>query len=107
MYFSAADALVLPYLSATQSGIVQIAYNFNKPVITTNVGGLAEVVRNGITGYIVPPENPDALAQAILQFYGDNAEELFSTNVRIEKEKYSWENFAHAIEDLAFTGRPS
>jgi glycosyltransferase involved in cell wall biosynthesis len=105
VYFSAADAVVLPYLSGTQSGIIQIAYNFDKPVITTQVGGLAEVVHDGISGYVVPPENPDALAHAIIRFYHENSEEPFSRRVRTEKEKYSWENFAHAIEDLESSGR--
>jgi glycosyltransferase involved in cell wall biosynthesis len=107
VFFSAADAVVLPYLSATQSGIIQIAYNFDKPVITTNVGGLAEVVRDGLTGFVVAPENPNALAQAMIRFYRENSEEPFSRHVRTEKGKYSWENFAHAIEDLESSGRSS
>ncbi len=71
-YFSAADVVVLPYLSATQSGIVQIAYNFDKPVIATDTGGLAEVVVDKKTGLIVPPNSPEALAGAIKQFYTEN-----------------------------------
>jgi glycosyltransferase involved in cell wall biosynthesis len=100
LYFSAADAVVLPYRSATQSGIAQIAYNFDKPVIATNVGGLAEVVHEGITGYVVPPNQPDALAGAIQKFYDETREEEFSRNVRAEKKKYSWENLVSAIEEL-------
>ena len=57
-YFLAADLAVLPYVSATQSGIVQIAYNYDLPVVTTDVGGLPEVVHDGETGFIVPPEDP-------------------------------------------------
>ncbi len=99
-YFSAADAVILPYLSATQSGITQIAYNFDKPVIATNVGGLAEVVLDGRTGFIVPPNDPAALAGAILRYYDENKEEEFSAAVRIEKRRYSWEHLARAIEEL-------
>ena len=99
-YFSAADVVVLPYLSATQSGIAQIAYNFNKPVIATNVGGLAEVVIDGKTGFIVPPNDPGALANAIRRFYDENRDAEFAENVRREKLKYSWENLVQNIEQL-------
>ncbi|MFQ5486090.1 MAG: glycosyltransferase, partial [Desulfobacterales bacterium] len=68
LYFSAADVLVLPYKSATQSGIVQLAYHFEKPCIVTDVGGLSEVVINERTGYVVEPENPNAVAKAVLKF---------------------------------------
>lgn len=100
LYFSAADVVVLPYRSATQSGIIQIAYNFDKPVITTNVGGLSEVVINGKTGFVVPPDNPDALAGAITKFYEENRENEFASNVRREKERFSWDNLVAAIEDI-------
>ena len=100
VYFSAADVVVLPYLSATQSGITQIAYNFNKPVIATNVGGLAEVIIDGLTGYIVEPNNPMAIAYAIKKFYDERKEEEFSHNVEREKVKYSWESFVRNIEEL-------
>lgn len=100
VYFSAADVVVLPYLSATQSGIVQIAYNFDRPVIVTDVGGLSEVTLNGITGYVVPPNNPVALADAIRKFYSGGKEMIFSENVKREKKKYSWENFIEAIESI-------
>ena len=101
IYFSAADAVVLPYRSATQSGIAQIAYNFNTPVIATDVGGLSEVVRDDFTGLVVPPENPDALAQAITRFYRSGKEPIYRENVQQEKLKYSWQNFVQSIEELA------
>lgn len=100
LYFSAADVVVLPYLSATQSGIAQIAYNFDKPIITTNVGGLSEVVINGATGFIVPPNEHGKLAEAIRRFYAENREAEFVKNVRTEKKNYSWKNFVEAIESL-------
>jgi len=99
-YFSASDVIVLPYVNATQSGIAQIAYNFNKPVITTDVGGLAEVVIDGKTGLVVPPDSPDQLAQAIIKFFTENLGEKFSTGVEEEKKLYSWDNLIKAIEEL-------
>ena len=100
-YFSASDAVVLPYISATQSGIAQIAYNFDRPVIATDVGGLAEVVVDGQTGYIVPPEDASRLAAAIKKFYDEGHEAEFAARVGQEKHKYSWEHMVATIEELA------
>ena len=100
LYFSAADVVVLPYLSATQSGIAQIAYNFDKPIIATNVGGLAEVVIHKKTGFVVLPNDAKALAQAVIEFYSSDNERIFIENVKIEKKKYTWDNLVGNIEDL-------
>jgi len=105
MYFSAADLLVLPYRSATQSGIIQIAYNFDRPVIATNVGGLPEVVIHGRTGLIVPPDDPVALARAVEEFFRSGKMDEFTKNVREEKKKYSWDRLVEAIEDLTGSGK--
>ena len=102
-YFSASDVVVLPYHSATQSGIVQIAYQFDKPVIATDVGGLSEVVIDGTTGFIVKPDEPEELARAIVRFYGEKREAPFVSNVREEKKKYSWDSLIGAIERLMAT----
>ena len=99
-YFSASDCVILPYRDATQSGIVQIAMNFRKPVIATNVGGLSEVIENGKTGFIVEKENPTALAGAIKKFYSENKEEEFVKNISVEVKKYSWKNFVDGIYQL-------
>ena len=99
-YFSAADVVVLPYVSATQSAIVPIAYHFNKPVIVTNVGGLAEVVANGRTGFIVPPQNPKAFADAVVKFYQENCESGFALNIQKEKKQYGWDTFVERLESL-------
>ena len=104
-YFLAADLVVLPYVSATQSGIVQIAYNYDLPVVTTNVGGLPEVVADGCTGYIVPPENPEALAQAVVRFFREGKSVDFAANVAREKHKYSWDRMAEAVESFCQRGR--
>lgn len=99
-YFSASDVVILPYKDATQSGIVQIAMNFRKPVIATNVGGLGEVIRNNKTGYIVNKENHSQLANAILKFYNENKEEEFIRNTEKEIEKYSWQKFVEGMLEL-------
>jgi D-inositol-3-phosphate glycosyltransferase len=101
LYVSAADAVILPYVSATQSGIAQIAYHFDTPVIATDVGGLAEVVRDGVTGLVVPPADPVALAAAIRRFYEEQMEDRLVENVRHEKQRYSWDALVEAIETLA------
>ncbi|HEY4612639.1 MAG TPA: glycosyltransferase, partial [Bacteroidota bacterium] len=102
-YFCAADVVALPYLSATQSGIAQIAYNFGKPVIATNVGGLAEVVVDGVSGIVVSPNDPQAFADAIVQFYNKRLERKLSAGARQERKKYSWDAMVEAIEMLAKT----
>ena len=99
-YFCASDLVVLPYVSATQSGIAQIAYFYDRPVVATTVGGLPEMVRDGRTGYLVPPENPGALAGAVLKFYGENRAAFFEKNISVEKKKYSWDRMAETVEDL-------
>jgi glycosyltransferase involved in cell wall biosynthesis len=100
LYFSAADVVVLPYLSATQSGIAQIAYNFDLPVIATNVGGLSEVVLDGASGFLVPPGDAKSLAHSIRRYYDENRRDEFVTTVRKEKHKYSWQNLVGSIEEL-------
>jgi len=99
-YFCAADLVVQPYKSATQSGVTQIAYHFNRPMIITNVGGLAEFVPDGRAGYVVEPE-PKAISDAIVMFYRENKEEEFSSQVKIEKEKYSWDKMTEAVLSLS------
>lgn len=102
-YFSAADVVVLPYISATQSAIVPVAYHFNKPVIATNVGGLADVVIHGRTGFIVPPQNPKAFADAVVKFYEEKCESEFSLNIQSEKQQYEWDTFVQRFEGLIET----
>lgn len=97
-YFCAADLVVLPYITATQSGIVQVAYHYNKPVVVTDVGGLPEVVLDEKTGFVVPPKDPVALGEAIIRFYSDERESDFIENIRTEKQKYAWDRVAEAVE---------
>ncbi|HEY3294095.1 MAG TPA: glycosyltransferase [bacterium] len=98
-YFAAADAVVLPYRSATQSGIIQVAYALGTPVITTNVGGLGEVVTDGMTGLIVPPEDVTALSAAVERYYAMGGRDVFSGAVRREAKRFSWEALAKTIEE--------
>lgn len=99
-YFAASDLIVLPYTSATQSGIVQIAYGFEKPVVVTNVGGLPDVVENGKTGYVVPSHNPDAIAEAVIHFFRDDTHIDWETNIKNKAQQFSWETMVSRIEDL-------
>ena len=97
-YFSAADLVVQPYRSATQSGITQIAYHFEKPMVVTNVGGLPEVVPDGKTGFVTGPE-PRAIADAIIRFYEEGISDL-EIHLKEEKKKYSWAEFVRGIFEL-------
>lgn len=95
-YFSAADVVVLPYKTATQSGVTQIAFNFNRPVIISDVGGLSEMVEDGINGYVVKPVAED-IANAIIKFFKENKTNEFSKNVSLTKDSYSWHTFANNL----------
>ena len=99
-WFSAADVVVQPYVSATQSGITQVAYQFDVPVITTDVGGLGEVVKHGDTGLVVPPEDPEALAAAIVEFFEQDLGPKMSAAIGRHKEAFSWQRLVEAIEAL-------
>ena len=98
-YFSAADCVVLPYKSATQSGVTQIAYNFCTPIIVTNVGGLAEIVPDDRVGYVVEP-SAAALAEALERIYdGDNIAR-FEDNMIEERKRFTWSAMCDRIEEL-------
>ncbi len=99
-FFSASDVVLLPYSSATQSGITHVAYYYDKPVIATDVGGLAESVIDGKTGFVIKPEDPEAITDAVNKFYNNNLEGTFSANTAEEKKKYDWDNFVKDIEEL-------
>lgn len=97
--FSAADLVVQPYRSATQSGVTQIAYSFGTPMIVTDVGGLAEIVPDGRVGYVVRPE-PSAIAAAIARFYAENRGDEFTAAIAREKRRFSWEALADRFQEL-------
>jgi D-inositol-3-phosphate glycosyltransferase len=104
--FKAADVVVLPYRSATQSGVTHVAYALGKPVITTDVGGLAETVRPGETGLVVPPENPEALAAAIVRFFADDMGAKLAAGVQALRQAHSWETLAGEVLALGDTLAP-
>lgn len=93
LYFAAADVLVLPYRTATQSGIVGIALQMDRPVIATQVGGLGEYIQEAETGYLVEPENHEALGKAILNFFARGDQDSMPENIRNSKSQYSTRSF--------------
>ena len=102
-YFGAADLVVQPYKSATQSGISQLAYHFEKPMLVTNVGGLPEIVEDGKAGYVTEV-NVTAISEAIADFYENEREAEMIKGVRENKQAFSWAKMTEAVEELeAFT----
>ena len=101
-YFCGADMVVQPYRTATQSGVTQIAYHFERPMLVTNVGGLPEIVANGKVGYVVEV-NALSIADAIVDFYENGREDYFSSQAKEEKKRFLWDSFADGIEKLHAT----
>ncbi|WP_303312758.1 glycosyltransferase [Hymenobacter sp. BT730] len=99
-YFCAADMVVQPYKNATQSGVSQIAYHFERPMLVTDVGGLAELIPNGEVGYVVKP-TPKAIADALVDFYEHQREAEFTTGVWERKKQFSWSEMVQALKDVA------
>jgi D-inositol-3-phosphate glycosyltransferase len=99
LFFSAADMVVQPYKTATQSGVTQIAFYFEKPMLVTDVGGLREIVEDGKCGYVVKPEALP-IAEAIIDFFDNDRGEQFTAGVRQEKEKFSWDKMTDAILEV-------
>ena len=98
-YLSAADCVIQPYKSATQSGVTPLAYHFEKPMIVTNVGGLPALVPETV-GVICEP-NAMSIAEAISRFYEDDKKAFYEANLKEEKKKYSWDKITLAICELA------
>lgn len=99
-FFAAADLVAQPYKSATQSGITQIAYHFERPMLVTNVGGLAEIVPHGRVGYVVQPDAAD-IADALVDFVDNKQEGDFEQGIAEEKSKYAWSNMTTALLEVA------
>lgn len=98
-YFSAADCVVLPYKTATQSGVTQICYNFCTPVIVTNVGGLAEIVPDGRVGYVCEP-TAEGVADALERIYEGDTLARFAEAMVEERKRFSWAAMCDTIEEL-------
>lgn len=100
-FFSASDVCILPYKSATQSGITSIANHFDLPIIATDVGGLKETIEHGKTGLIVDKAEPALIAEAIRNYFDNDLKASFAENIRQEKKENSWENFARKVLEFA------
>jgi glycosyltransferase involved in cell wall biosynthesis len=98
-YFSAADLIVLPYKSATQSGVVPIAFHFEKPVVVTRVGGLPEIVPHNQAGLVVDG-NPKDISKAIVDFFQENRAKDFKSFLKVYKHQFTWQSFVEKIEEL-------
>jgi D-inositol-3-phosphate glycosyltransferase len=98
-FFSVAEIVVQPYKNATQSGVTQIAYHFEKPMLVTNVGGLNEIVPHGRCGYVVNSD-PRQIADAINDFFENDRNVTFVTNIKKEKEKYSWSKMSDSLMEV-------
>lgn len=96
LYFRACDIVAQPYKTATQSGVTQVAFHFEKPMLVTNVGGLPEIVPDGKIGYVVEP-NAQAISDALVRYYDEAREEAFTEGVREEKKKYGWDRMTAAV----------
>ena len=96
LYFRACDIVAQPYKTATQSGVTQVAFHFERPMLVTNVGGLPEIVPDGKIGYVVNPDAQD-IADALVRYYKENKEEEFTAGVREEKLKYGWDRMTAAV----------
>ena len=90
-----------PYLSATGSGVVQMAFGFTRPVVATNVGSLPEIVENGKTGYIVEPGSASAIAGAVISFFREKKAAFFADNIRSMQYRFSWDHLVDGIEKLS------
>jgi len=99
-YFCASDIVAQPYLSATQSGVTQIAYHFNTPMLVTNVGGLPEMVPHGKVGYVTEVTS-ESVAENLDRFFREEKAAEFQLNIQKEKQRFSWNHFALEIEKLA------
>ena len=99
-YFNACDIVVQPYKSATQSGVTQIAYHFEKPMLVTDVGGLKEIVPDGVVGYVTAVD-PAQIADALVDFFANDRKEAFERNIQVEKQKYSWGRMVDALVSVS------
>ncbi|MBO7586590.1 MAG: glycosyltransferase [Bacteroidales bacterium] len=98
-FFSAADIVAQPYKTATQSGVTQIAFHFEKPMLVTRVGGLPEIVPDGKIGYVVEPDSKQ-IADALSRFFREQKQEEFEHNIIEEKKKYAWSTFTSVLSEL-------
>ncbi|MFZ1703647.1 MAG: glycosyltransferase [Saprospiraceae bacterium] len=99
-FFSAANILALPYRTATQSGVTQVAFHFNTPVLVTDVGGLGEIIHHDEIGYVAKP-NPTSIFHFLKHYFKNEKESEFRLKMEIEKKKYDWDKFAAKLINFA------
>ncbi|WP_206610947.1 glycosyltransferase [Mariniphaga sediminis] len=99
MYFCASDIVAQPYKNATQSGVTQIGYHFNKPMLVTNVGGLPEIIPHQVVGYVTEPNEND-IADSLFDFFSNDKKSTFETNIQDEKKKFLWSAMTNAISEV-------
>lgn len=95
-YFGAADLIVQPYKTATQSGVTQVAFHFEKPMLVTNVGGLGEIVQDHQMGYACEP-TAEAIANDVSDYFTNNRQEAYTSYLQKEKTKYTWSKMTEAF----------
>ena len=101
LFFSVSDLVVQPYKSATQSGVTQIAFHFEKPILVTDVGGLREILQDGKCGYVVKPD-PNEITEAIIDYFDNNRKSAFIRGIKQEKEKFSWKKMTASIIEVFY-----
>ena len=100
-YFAAADLVVVPYTSASQSGIIQLAYGFQRPVVVSKVGGLPEVVVPERTGYIVEPGSSSQIANSVIHFFSTGQESVMSKYIEAKQKHHSWSRMVETIKEIS------
>jgi glycosyltransferase involved in cell wall biosynthesis len=98
-YFGAADLIVQPYKTATQSGVTQVAFHFEKPMLVTNVGGLGEIVHDHQMGYACDPK-PESIAEDLLDYFTNSRQTDYTAYLQKEKNKYAWSNLTKAFMEI-------
>jgi D-inositol-3-phosphate glycosyltransferase len=101
LFFSGADLVVQPYKSATQSGVTQVAFYYDKPMLVTDVGGLKEIVQHEKCGYVVKPD-PKDITNAIIDYFDNNRKAVFTEGIKREKEKFTWDKMTDSITEVFY-----
>jgi len=99
-YFAACDVVVAPYRQEAQSGVALTAFHFARPVIATTVGGIPEIIEDGVNGLLIPPESPPALARAVNWFFAKADRAAMERAAGESARKYSWEEYASVVATL-------
>ncbi len=99
LFFGAVDLVIQPYRSATQSGVTQIAFQYGKPMLVTDVGGLKEIIPHGKCGYVVKPDS-QSIADSMVDFYDNHRKEQMTEGVRQEKQRFTWDKMTSTISEV-------